>query len=462
MARLRPVPADAANSSPPTRCWRPATRSKRTTCARPKPRSTCSCAGDGRDRRRGQGPSRPPGSRAVRRRRAPRTPAAGARGPRPAPAAAPGGTAHRRRRGALDAGAPGDPDTSLPSCAGSAPAMPPHGGGVLQPPGRRCRTPLQGFSSPPLPARPACPNPSRTDHPAAQAAADALRVRDLHGRAAGRPSAPPLSSKSFFLFEPSAELLRGVLSCFTIAVICQASLSYNDLYDWKTAQNRAELGNRLVHSCGTLVMLAFLVLVAPSLFFFPGIDDVSGETWKLIWSASPSRASTASATRSTGSSTSGASATLRARDGAGAPASAHAHRRAQRVAGGDRAAGQRLHAALGQRGVHSAAAGRDVELCAVAGGGAAAALAHSARARGGSAADRGLCGGLGSMLYSLSDDADRAGRIAARRRAEAARVGARRPRRARGPDRQDAAGGGEARAGGRGRRGGGAGGQPRA
>jgi sugar transferase (PEP-CTERM system associated) len=96
-------------------------------------------------------------------------------------------------------------------------------------------------------------------------------------------SAPPLSSKSFFLFTPSAELLRGVLSCFTIAVICQASLSYNDLYDWKTAQNRAELGNRLVHSCGyALVMLAFLVLVAPSLFFFPGIADVSGETWKLI------------------------------------------------------------------------------------------------------------------------------------------------------------------------------------
>ncbi len=96
-------------------------------------------------------------------------------------------------------------------------------------------------------------------------------------------SGPPLSTKSFLLFEPSMDLLRGVLSCFTIAVICQASLSYNDLYDWKTAQNRAELGNRLIHACGySLVMLAFLVLVAPSLFFFPGLDDVSAETWKLI------------------------------------------------------------------------------------------------------------------------------------------------------------------------------------
>ena len=96
-------------------------------------------------------------------------------------------------------------------------------------------------------------------------------------------SAPPLSTRSFFLFEPSHELLRGLLTCLTIAVICQASLSYNDLYDWRTAQNRAELGNRLVHSCGyALVMLAMLVLVAPSLFFFPGIRNVSDETYKLI------------------------------------------------------------------------------------------------------------------------------------------------------------------------------------
>ncbi|MCA8974628.1 MAG: YraN family protein [Planctomycetes bacterium] len=97
-------------------------------------------------------------------------------------------------------------------------------------------------------------------------------------------SAPPLSTKSFFLFEPSRDLLRGLLTCFTIAIICQAALSYNDLYDWRTAQNRAELGNRLVHSCGyALVMLAVLVLIAPpSLFFFPGIADANGETYKLI------------------------------------------------------------------------------------------------------------------------------------------------------------------------------------
>ena len=96
-------------------------------------------------------------------------------------------------------------------------------------------------------------------------------------------SSPPLSTDSFLLFEPSPELLHGFLTCLTIAVICQASLSYCELYDWKTAQNRAELGNRLVHACGyALLMLAVLVLVAPSLFTFPGLRDVRGETWKLI------------------------------------------------------------------------------------------------------------------------------------------------------------------------------------
>lgn len=93
----------------------------------------------------------------------------------------------------------------------------------------------------------------------------------------------PLATRSFDLFEPSRDLLRGILTSVTIAVICQAALSYSDLYDWKTSQNRAELGNRLVHSCGyALVMLAFLVLAVPSLFFFPGLPDVGGETWKLI------------------------------------------------------------------------------------------------------------------------------------------------------------------------------------
>ncbi len=96
-------------------------------------------------------------------------------------------------------------------------------------------------------------------------------------------SIEPLTTRSFELLEPSRDLLRGVLTCLTIAVISQAALSYSDLYDWKTSQNRAELGNRLVRSCGyALVMLAFLVLVAPSLFFFPGLVDVSGDTWKLI------------------------------------------------------------------------------------------------------------------------------------------------------------------------------------
>ncbi len=97
-------------------------------------------------------------------------------------------------------------------------------------------------------------------------------------------SAPPLASNSNFdMFAPTWGTVLGLLTCVTIAIICQASLSYNDLYDWRTAQNRAELVTRLVHSCGySLVMLAVLVLVAPGLFYFPGLDDVSGDTWKLI------------------------------------------------------------------------------------------------------------------------------------------------------------------------------------
>jgi len=96
-------------------------------------------------------------------------------------------------------------------------------------------------------------------------------------------SAPPLSTRHFLLFEPSPELLRGLLTSFTVAVICQASLSYNELYDWKTSQNRAELANRLLHAAGyALVMLGFLSLVAGSVFVLPGIADINSETWKLI------------------------------------------------------------------------------------------------------------------------------------------------------------------------------------
>jgi sugar transferase (PEP-CTERM system associated) len=96
-------------------------------------------------------------------------------------------------------------------------------------------------------------------------------------------SVPPLGKLGFPLDEFSWELVRGVLTCFTIAVICQASMSYNDLYDWKTAQNRAQLGNRLVHSCGySLVMLGFLSLTVKQLFYLPGLEDMGRETWKLI------------------------------------------------------------------------------------------------------------------------------------------------------------------------------------
>ncbi len=95
-------------------------------------------------------------------------------------------------------------------------------------------------------------------------------------------SLPPLRTHDFELALNSVTL-RGLLSCATIAVLSQASLSYNDLYDWKVSQNRAELPNRLIHSLGyALVMLAALVFIAPQLFVFPGLRDVGRDTWKLI------------------------------------------------------------------------------------------------------------------------------------------------------------------------------------
>lgn len=95
-------------------------------------------------------------------------------------------------------------------------------------------------------------------------------------------SFPPLASRALEI-GVDLDALRGVLSCLTIAILCQACLSYSDLYDWKVSQNRAELPNRLLHSAGyALVMLAVLVFVLPQLFLFPGLRDVSTETWKLI------------------------------------------------------------------------------------------------------------------------------------------------------------------------------------
>lgn len=97
-------------------------------------------------------------------------------------------------------------------------------------------------------------------------------------------SLPPFTTRAFDWLQPlNPEVIRGVLSCFTIGILCQACLSYNDLYDWKVSQNRHELPNRLLHSGGyALVMLAILVFLMPWLFSFPGLQDATRETWKLI------------------------------------------------------------------------------------------------------------------------------------------------------------------------------------
>lgn len=90
---------------------------------------------------------------------------------------------------------------------------------------------------------------------------------------------PPLGALELASLEPGSAW-RLLLSCLTIAVLCQASLSYNDLYDWNLSQNRAELPNRLMHSCGyALVMIAVLVFLWPALFHFPGL---STQTWQIV------------------------------------------------------------------------------------------------------------------------------------------------------------------------------------
>jgi|LakMenEpi03Aug12_release.lakeMendotaPanAssembly.Ray.scaffolds.fasta_scaffold165799_2 sugar transferase (PEP-CTERM system associated) len=96
-------------------------------------------------------------------------------------------------------------------------------------------------------------------------------------------SLPPLTTRSYRFFSPDVDLVRGLLTSFTVAGICQASLSYNDLYDWKTSQNRAELPNRLLHAAGyALVLLGVLSMAAGQFFFLPGLADINRETWKLI------------------------------------------------------------------------------------------------------------------------------------------------------------------------------------
>ncbi len=79
------------------------------------------------------------------------------------------------------------------------------------------------------------------------------------------------------------EILKGLLSAFTVAVLCQVSLSYNDLYDWRVSQNRLDLPNRLLHAAGfAFIALAVIVFIFPQLFQFPGMPDLSGQTWKLV------------------------------------------------------------------------------------------------------------------------------------------------------------------------------------
>ncbi len=90
-------------------------------------------------------------------------------------------------------------------------------------------------------------------------------------------------------------LWRVAISALAVTILCQICLGYNDLYDWKLSANKRELPQRMIHAAGaSLLILALLVMVFPSLFFFPGIiatkvipmdhgtKMISHGTWKLI------------------------------------------------------------------------------------------------------------------------------------------------------------------------------------
>ena len=103
----------------------------------------------------------------------------------------------------------------------------------------------------------------------------------------GIPDFPPPWSSLFW---------RLAVSAFAVTLLCQVALSYNDLYDWKLSANRRELPRRLINAAGaSLLTLAVLVLLFPSLFHFPGVivtkvvhleggatRAFSQGTWKLI------------------------------------------------------------------------------------------------------------------------------------------------------------------------------------
>jgi sugar transferase (PEP-CTERM system associated) len=96
-------------------------------------------------------------------------------------------------------------------------------------------------------------------------------------------SLPPLATRAVELTWESALMWRGVATATGLALVCQLAMGYSDLYDWRVAQNRAELPNRLMHAAGyALLMIAAAAFLAPSLFCFPGLAHPDGETWKII------------------------------------------------------------------------------------------------------------------------------------------------------------------------------------
>ena len=96
-------------------------------------------------------------------------------------------------------------------------------------------------------------------------------------------SLPPLARNAVDLSPTGGDFWAALRSSLLVAILCQVSLSFHDLYDWKVSQNRAELPHRLLHAAGySLVLLAVGIYVFPYGFGFPGLANTERQTWSVI------------------------------------------------------------------------------------------------------------------------------------------------------------------------------------
>jgi sugar transferase (PEP-CTERM system associated) len=96
------------------------------------------------------------------------------------------------------------------------------------------------------------------------------------------------SSVRFAPFGFVREALYGArYSALLAAVVCQITLGFQDLYEWRISAQRRERNPRLVAACGiSFVVLAtiffYFQLATENLGFGPGGEDIRVRTWRFI------------------------------------------------------------------------------------------------------------------------------------------------------------------------------------